>query len=183
MTETTCAILAAGASSRMGRDKAALVVDGATLLARALDACRAHAVVVVLPSRLLHLVPAHVRAVANDRPERGMAHSARLASEHVAPEHGLLVVLADMPRVTAALIDRVVAAPAADVAYPTVDGRPGHPVRFGPRARAKLGALPDGDTLRSLRDDPELSRTTFAVDDSGTQADIDTPADLRRIRG
>jgi CTP:molybdopterin cytidylyltransferase MocA len=59
-----------------------------------------------------------------------------------------------------------------------VAGRPGHPVRFGARARAALDALPDGDTLRRLRDDPAFSRTTFVVEDAATQRDLDTPADL-----
>jgi CTP:molybdopterin cytidylyltransferase MocA len=175
---TTCAILAAGASSRMGRDKAAIAVGGASLLARAIAACRAYETVVVVPSRLRHLVPSDVVAVVNDDPSRGMTASARLANARIPPDDALVVVLVDMPNVDAELIRRVVDAPAADVAYPTVNGRPGHPVRFGPRARAKMSALPDGDTLRALRDDPALSRIAFAIEDAATQRDLDTPADL-----
>ncbi len=164
----------------MGRDKATLRVSGTTLLDRAIAACEGYDTIVVVPSRLEADVPPGVTIVGNDEPQRGMTHSARLASDAVSPHASLVVVLVDMPNVDAELIRWVAEAPDADVAHPLVDGRAAHPVRFGPRARAKLRDLPDGDTLRSLRDDPSLSRITFAVADARTQIDLDTPNDLRR---
>ncbi len=177
-----CAILAAGASSRMGRDKAELRVRGISLLDRAIEACAGYETIVVLPSRLDHLVPPDCTTVCNDEPKRGMTHSARLASAEVSPRASLVVVLVDMPYVDAELVRWVAEAPDAEIAYPLVGGRAGHPVRFGPAARQKLRSLPDGDTLRTLRDDPTLSRITFAVRDANTQIDLDTPADVRNMR-
>jgi len=129
-------------------------------------------------------VPAGVRAIVNDAPERGMAHSLRLADAAVADrEAALAVLLADTPLVDAALVALVIAARGdADVAYPVRDGRPGHPVVFGPRPRAAIAALPDGDTLRTLRADARWQRVEVAIDDERPFLDVDTPEDAERAR-
>lgn len=180
-----CAVLAAGVSSRMGTQKLLLKVGGLTLLERALDASSAYPTIVVASPALAGQVPVGPlrRVVVNDAPERGMSHSLALADALVGdPAVALVVLLADTPGVDAELIERMVAALGdADVAFPVRDDVPGHPVIFGPRARAAIADLPDGDTLRELRDAPRLRRVMVAVEGDAPFADIDTPHDYRRL--
>ncbi len=122
-----------------------------------------------------------VRVVRNAEPERGMTHSLALANAAIAPDETIAVLLADLPDCDAAAIARVIAAsgPAWDVVVPRAGERFGHPVVFGPAARARIAALPEGDALHRLRDDPALRRRVLDVPDARAFADIDTEADLR----
>jgi CTP:molybdopterin cytidylyltransferase MocA len=181
-----CAILAAGRSSRMGEPKLLLPLDGAPLVARALAAAAAFPRVIVASPALATRLTATpgLTIVINDAPERGMAHSLALADAAVADRRAALVVLlGDTPLVDAALIARLVRARGeADVAYPVRAGVPGHPVVFGPRPRAEIAALPDGDTLRHLRADPRWSRVEVPEAGDRPFLDVDTPEDLARVR-
>ncbi len=115
-----------------------------------------------------------------------MAHSLALADAAIADRDAALVVLlGDMPLVDAGLVATLVdARGAADVAYPVRGGVPGHPVVFGPRPRAEIAGLPDGDTLRSLRADPRFTRVEVALPEGDERAfvDVDTPDDFARLR-
>jgi nicotine blue oxidoreductase len=110
-----------------------------------------------------------------------MTHSLALADAAIAPGEPIAVLLADLPDCDATAIARVVDAYDAtcDVAVPRAGTRFGHPVVFGPAARARIGALPAGDALHRLRDDPALRRRIVDVPDARAFADIDTEADLR----
>ena len=183
---TACAVLAAGRSSRMGAQKALLEVGGVRLVDRALGAAAASSptVLVASPEVAGAVAPrSNLRIVVNDDPGAGMRHSLALAHDAVGElAAALAVLLVDTPLVDAALVARMVAARGeADVAHPARDGRAGHPVVFGPRARALLAALPAGDTLRLLRDDPRLSRALVPVDDDAPFVDVDTPGALAAL--
>jgi CTP:molybdopterin cytidylyltransferase MocA len=170
----------------MGAQKLLLCIGGDPLFTRVVAAAAAFPrILVVSPA-----VAAHVTAqpglqiILNERPERGMTYSLALADAAATdPEAALVVLLADTPLVDAALIARVVAARGdADVAYPVRGGIPGHPVVFGPRARARIAGLPDGDTLRALRADPGLRRVEVPETEDRAFADVDTPEDFARLR-
>ncbi len=180
-----CAILAAGRSSRMGAAKAALRLGETTLLERALEAARGRRTALVLPPALAHRWAARENRliVVNAAPERGMTRSLALADAALGePASALVVLLVDTPLVDAALVERVVEARGdADVCYPVREGRPGHPVVFGPRPRAELAAWPEGDTLRALRADPRWRRVELAIEDDAPYLDLDTPSDLAQI--
>lgn len=180
----TAVVLAAGSSSRMGAQKLLLEVGGRPMLARVLEAC-AHlpTVAVVGPqvSSFLDAFP-HVRSVVNEEPERGMAHSLRLADATIAPSETLLVLLGDKPLIHRGLVDVVRRAGAgADVCFPVRNNVGGHPVALSPKARSFLAAVPDGDSLHALRDHPQLVRRPIPVDDPGAYADVDDPQALREI--
>jgi len=168
----------------MGAQKLLLPLGATTLLERALAAAEGLPAVAVVAPELAALVPARadLTVIVNGEPERGMTHSLALADSAIADRDAVLVVLlADTPLVDAALVRRVLAARGdADVAYPVLGGIGGHPVVFGPRARAAIASLKEGDTLRTLRDDPLLLRIEVPIDDEAPFLDVDTPADLAR---
>jgi len=171
-------ILAAGTASRFGGQKLLAPLNGAPLIAHALAAV-AHLPTVLVASPALEPFRGTARFVANAEPERGMTHSLRLANAAIDAGDALLVLLADMPWMTRGIVDAVLAqAGDADVCYPTRDGIGGHPVYFSPRARDRIAALPDGDALKSLRDDPHLVRRTIALEAGGAYRDVDRPGDI-----
>jgi CTP:molybdopterin cytidylyltransferase MocA len=187
-----CVILAAGASARMGRPKAALSLGGRTLLERALAAAAAFPTVVVVAANLPPDVArvlataarsADVTVVVNERAERGMSRSLGLADAAVLDRTVPLgVLLLDTPLVDAALVARIFTARGSnDVAYPVRAGIAGHPVVFGARARAAIAELPVGDTVRALRDDPRWTRVAVEIDDDAPFLDIDTESDFTAL--
>jgi len=171
----------------MGVQKLSIQLDGISLLERALQAAANFTCVVVAgPALAEQIAPGpRLRVVINPAPERGMAHSLALADAAVPDRAAALVVLlADTPFVDAALIRAVLEARGdADVAFPVRDGVPGHPVVFGPRPRQEIAGLPEGDTLRRLRDDPRWRRVELPIGDDRPFLDVDTPADLERLAG
>lgn len=97
----------------------------------------------------------------------------------------LLVVLADQPLVTPAIIDQLLAAyrqgPAGIVA-PVYQGRRGNPVLFDRRYFAELLALPAGAAPRDLLQKHPADIQLVAVGSDAIFADIDRPEDYERLR-
>lgn len=181
--ELRAVILAAGASTRMGGQKLLMPFRGRPMIEYAVEAATHWKPLVVAGNDVAAHLARHpgVQIVPNDDPKRGMAHSLALANQAVGGDASLIVLLADKPLVTAELIAAVCEQSGdADVAFPRnpQTGEPGHPVLFSPRARAKIALLPDGDSLRLLRDDPALVRREIATADRGAYFDIDTCAAL-----
>jgi len=182
----TIVILAAGAARRMGKQKLVLPIDGRPMIQCVLDAAAAWPVVVVTGDEVAPTLGSTVlRIVRNDAPERGMSHSLALGNAVVANDEPIAVLLGDLPDITAASIASVIAAydDTVDVVVPRCGETFVHPVVFGPRARRKIAALPDGDTIKRLRDDASLRRRIVETD-RGALTDIDTPGDYtERIGG
>jgi CTP:molybdopterin cytidylyltransferase MocA len=191
VTETAVAgiVLAAGASSRMGRPKMLLALGGGTLLsavARALLDGGLGRVVVVLGHEA-HVVRHEARlpederleVVVNDDWPSGMASSLRRGLEACAEAEAALVALGDQPGITAERVRRIVAAwrPGGALVLPVHGGRAGHPVLFGRRLWGELRSL-QGDVggrevvKRHLADAVQVEADPLA--------DLDTEEDLRR---
>jgi molybdenum cofactor cytidylyltransferase len=179
----TAVVLAAGRSQRMGTQKLLLDVGGTTMIERVLQACRHLPTLVVGSSGVLAAIDdAQIDKIENTEPERGMVHSLRLADAAVDQSDALVVLLADKPLVTRALVDRIIeGAGDADVCYPIRAGVGGHPVVFSPNARRLIATLGDGESLQALRDDPRLSRRTVETPDRGAFLDVDDPEALRGL--
>ena len=164
----------------MGRQKLLLPIDGLPMIVRVIDAAAQWPIVVVAGSEIATVLrDAPVEVIRNAEPQRGMNHSLALANDAVAPGEPIAVLLGDLPDIDAATIARAIAAydAEADVVIPRAGERFGHPVIFGPRARTRIAALPDGDSVRSLRDDPGLRRRYVDLATTAALADIDTPAE------
>jgi len=187
-------VLAAGASQRMGFAKATAPLAGASPLARLGRILGGRSVTIVTTQALVEecsrTFPG-ARVLVNATPEAGMTSSLVVAHRALAPDLTLGVLLADKPFVreeTLVLCEGAYQAePACDVLFPTLAGERGHPVYFGPRARARLAAAPSGDTLRAVRDDPELKAVAVECVDPGVVVDLDTPVEWheaeRRLAG
>ena len=99
---------------------------------------------------------------------------------------GALVLLADMPRVDASLIDTLVGAfdPArgALVVVPTFDGKRGNPVLWSRRFFADLMALQGDVGARHLIGSHAEAVTEVGVDGNAALTDVDTPDALKAVR-
>jgi molybdopterin-guanine dinucleotide biosynthesis protein A len=108
------AVLAGGAARRMGGvDKALLQVGGVTLLDRVLDAARpvCKSLVVVGPPR-----PVDVRFVQEAEPGGGPVPAVRAALDVLPPSDSVLVLATDLPLLTTAHVERLLAALDTDAA-------------------------------------------------------------------
>ncbi|MDP2773610.1 MAG: NTP transferase domain-containing protein [Nocardioides sp.] len=176
-------LLAAGAGSRLGTPKALVHDATGSWLARATQALREGGcddVTVVLGAAadealsLLDGLGVDV-VIAGDWAD-GMSASllAGLRSLPAAAD-AAVVLLVDLPDVTAEVVRRVVAAGAGpdDLARATFEGRPGHPVLLGRDHWAGVTATAAGD--RGARD--YLARTDVRLVECGdlaTGVDVDT---------
>jgi molybdenum cofactor cytidylyltransferase len=185
-------VLAAGASSRMGRPKALLPIGQRTFVRAVLDALRdggvTEAAVVVRPGQPEvndEIVRAGFgRIVENGHPERGQLSSllAGLDAVDTPGVTAVLVTLVDIPLIRAstvrALIDRA-AMSHAPIVRAVHRGQHGHPVVF---TRALFDALRRADPSRGAR---EVVRAhdveDVDVDDPGVGDDVDTPDDYERV--
>ena len=199
MTRVAAVLLAAGAATRYRAADPSLAtklvarVDGVPLVRRAADAAlasRADPLVVVTG----HAAP-EVRAALEGLPlvlahnpdhATGMASSLRTGLASLPGDvDGALVLLGDMPGVTAALIDRLVAAlaaaPDAEAVVPVHGGRRGNPALLARSLFRAAMALTGDEGARRL-----LARARLVevpVDDEAVLLDVDDPAALRQARG
>jgi CTP:molybdopterin cytidylyltransferase MocA len=175
MTAVSGIVLAAGAGHRMGRPKAALVVEGERLVDRAVRVLRdggCDEVVAVV--RAGTAVPG-ARVVVNPDPGRGMGSSLRLALSAAAGDRAV-ILLVDTPEVGVDAVRTVLAvdAPVAIARYGT---RRGHPVAIRREWWAEVARRAEGDegARPFLRARPEV---VVDVDCPGDPADLDTPDEL-----
>ncbi|WP_326525556.1 nucleotidyltransferase family protein [Sphingomonas sp.] len=121
------------------------------------------------------------RVIHNDAPDQGMARSVRLGVEYArgAGAKAVLIALADMPRVTAAHIYRLLdAADADDAVVASSDGvRPGPPALFGAGRFDFLLSLEGDAGARDL-----VRAGKHVVTAPAELIDIDTPEDLAELR-
>jgi FdhD protein len=194
---TAVVVLAGGGSRRMGRDKASIVVDGASLLERTVAATlplvadRSQVLVVGCDG----VEAAGVRAVADDEPDAGplagLATGLRTVARWERAPDTVLVVGVDHPwldtGVLVLLASRVRASEAEVLAamLGTADGAQPLLAAYRPAALRTVEALLHADDrrLRSLRDhlphivvEPHEWRRLDHV--GATAVDVDTPAAL-----
>ena len=190
-------VLAAGASSRMGRPKALLPLGEDTFLSRV---CRTLAeggvddlVVIAGPEaadveRELDRAGVCARVVENARRDQGQLTSlqAGLAVADRPGVDGVLVHLVDVPLVAPGTVRAVVEAfgrTRAPIVRPSVGGRHGHPVVFGRSIFDELRAADPAVGAKAVVRAHAADALDVAVDDAGACQDIDTPEDYRRLIG
>ena len=184
-------LLAAGRSSRMGRSKPLLAIDGETLVERGTrvlleGGCDGVIAVVRAEDDATASLAraAGARVVVNDDPQAQQADSLRLALRELPGDAAAAAVLpVDVPFVQPATVARLIAAFRAGTALvvrPTYRGEPGHPTLFARALFADLAAreLPHG--ARTVIEAHAADTLDIEVDDPGVAQDVDTPEDLAR---
>ncbi|RQX02100.1 molybdopterin-guanine dinucleotide biosynthesis protein A [Micromonospora inaquosa] len=189
-TVTAGLLLAAGAGRRYGRPKALVELDGETLVRRAArlladGGCAPVHVVLGAGADEVPDLPGAV-PVRHDRWPDGLGSSLlRGLASLPADVPAVVVVLVDQPLLSPVSVRRVRAAYAdgAVVAVATYAGRRGHPIMLARETWPLLSAYAVGDrgARDLLRDRPDLV-VEVACDDVGSPVDVDTPADLLRLR-
>ncbi|MEV5739591.1 nucleotidyltransferase family protein [Microbispora rosea] len=180
-------LLAAGGGSRFGGPKALVEFEGERLADRGVrllaeGGCRP--VLIVLGAADVPVAGAVV--VRNPGWAAGLGSSLRAGLRALPPAAPAVVIaLADQPLVRPEAVRRLIAAfeAGARVAVATYGGAPRNPVLVAREHLAEVAALAEGDVGARpfLRAHPELL-TAVPCDDAGDPADVDTPADLRRLR-
>lgn len=183
-------VLAAGASRRMGRDKALLPLGDRSALqvvvATARAAGAAPAIVVVAAGTP---VEAHARSqatvIVNPDPTRGQLSSLQVGLAALPAGTGAFLVWpVDHPLATAADVRAIVdafVATAAPIVVPSHARRRGHPMLVSAALAPEFLALPPTETARSI-----VARYADAVAYADASADVladmDTPDDYERCR-
>jgi len=188
-------VLAAGASSRMGRDKALLPWRDGTFLSTAIRALQplTDLVIVVAGTKAAELAPV-VNAnaafmVVNPNPELGQFSSLQTGLQEVLNRgrDAAIVTLVDRPAPGVATIDKLktefLASPAGTWAVvPEHGGKHGHPIVIG---REMIGAFLDAPASSSAREVEHAAQEHIryvAVGDPLVAANVDTPDDLEKLR-
>ncbi|MGB8365888.1 MAG: NTP transferase domain-containing protein [Rhizomicrobium sp.] len=183
-------ILAAGLSSRMGRNKLLAEIDGMPLLRRVAEAAIASSagpVILVTGNeaddveRTVSGLPLSI--ARNDDFRRGLSASL-ICGINAVPEDcdGVLVLLGDMPGVTCDLIDRLIAAFAPEdgraICVATHDGKRGNPVLWARQFFPDIRKLEGDVGAKSLIGENEELVCDVEAPDDGPLLDIDTPEAL-----
>jgi molybdenum cofactor cytidylyltransferase len=187
-------ILAGGSSSRLGRPKQLLDLEGKPLLQHAVDAAADAGlpeIVVVLGHRAPEIggaitLPPGARVVVNPDHARGQSTSLATGLRSLGADvEAAVVLLGDQPRVRPALVRSMADGFAGDgepVLRAVYRGRPGHPVLLA-RSVWDLVAAEEGDRgargLMAAR--PELVRDVEVDEDP--PLDVDTWEDYLAIGG
>jgi len=190
-------VLAAGLGQRLGGvPKAALRhPDGTSLLARSARALRAAGVSqisVVLGPYLDVLLPlataCAVRPLIHTRPSPSLIDSQRLAlADHAThqPQTDALLLLSDLPGLTAAHLAPVLAAwqtraEGVHALMPVVNGQRGHPVLLSALAVKAIVQQPAELGVRAWLAAHPQAVQMLTLDDGAYVADVDTVGDVNR---
>ena len=189
---TFAIVLAAGASSRMGRPKALLSIGGRPAIEVVCATLReggAGDVIVVVGRHAAEIragADLHgVRIVDNPKWASGRTSSIQAGLAALPPTaDATLLALVDMPLVRADTVRTILAAPRATkrkpgVVVPVHGGRRGHPILLFRDLFPRIAALGPDESLREVV--RAAQRLEVRVDDPGVLFDLDTPEDLRRL--
>ncbi len=180
-------VLAAGRATRMGRQKVLFELQGRSLVQRAVDAAlgsRAAETVVVVGHEagavMAALAGRPVTAVVNREYAEGMSTSLGAGVRAAGDCDAVIVMLADQPFVTSALLDRLIERfeeTGRAIVRPLAGGRPANPVLLGSALFAEIleqrGDVGGREIVGRHPDDVSL----VPVDDPSITVDIDSPRD------
>lgn len=180
-------VLAAGASTRMGRPKALLQLHGRSFVACAVElAARAGCLPIVVVTGAVDLsgeeLPAQL--VHNATWPEGQLGSLQRGLAALGDPAGVLVLTVDRPHLRVSTVVTLVAAFRMGPQFswqPEHAGRRGHPVVYPRSMLAALAALPaTADPRELLRSRGDLRRG-ISVDDPAIHDNLDRPEDLARL--
>jgi len=194
MPNVAALVLAAGQSSRMGSvNKLLAGVEGVPMVLRAVNAAlasKAASVTVVLGHEAEQvealLAGRRVNLVRNPDHAQGMSTSLRAGLTALPAEaEAAVVLLADMPHVSAMHVDRLIDAFEAKqpaIVVPQRNGKRGNPILWPREFFARMQTVRGDQGARGVLE-ANAGRIRFVdMDDDAIHADVDTPEDLHGSR-
>ena len=188
-------ILAAGASTRMGRDKALLPWREGTFLSAAIRALQpaTELVLVVAGANAASLEPiANAYAafmVVNPEPQRGQFSSLQAGLQEVLNRgrDAAIVTLVDRPAAEPETIEQIKTAFLSSderiwAVAPEYGGKHGHPIVIGREMIEAFLRAPSGSNARDVEHGRQEHIRYLPVRDPLVVANVDTPEDFERIR-
>ena len=200
-------ILAAGESSRMGRDKALLPwppipssilaitpIRPSTILSSAMDALAPYcdSVMVVAGKNAAALQSTvYARAgflVVNPAPERGQFSSLQTGLQAVLDQgrDSAIVTLVDRPPARRNTLDKLIHAFTTRAhktwaVVPEYEGKHGHPIIIGREMLEKFLKAPSGSSAREIEHAHQPHIAYVAIDDALVTKNVDTPDDYASL--
>jgi molybdenum cofactor cytidylyltransferase len=186
-------VMAAGRSSRMGANKLLLDDGGHPIIASVVDhglAAGLAEIVVVCGHQENEIRAAlqgkNVRIVPCPDFAEGMSASLRCGLRALSPDaDAAIVLLGDMPRISAALLRRMSAAynptEGRTIIVPSFEGKRGNPVLWDRRFFTEMMALAGDVGARHLIGEHAEQVTEVEAGDSGILIDVDTPEAYREL--
>jgi molybdenum cofactor cytidylyltransferase len=181
-------VLSAGESSRMGRPKALLPIEGETFIGRIvglLKRTQIGKILVVLGHNADPLAAAigalPVEILINPNYQLGQLSSLQVAVRTLLPDpdcDGMLVHLVDHPYIEASLVDRMIRQfyeSKKDIVVPRCRGKRGHPVLFSRRLFGELLDAPMDQGAKAVVNAHGAATLEMETDEEGITVDIDTP--------
>jgi molybdenum cofactor cytidylyltransferase len=193
----TAVILSAGESSRMGRPKALLSVDGVRFIEKivsSFQSTRAGKTVVVLGHQAdemrRKIADLPVAITVNNDYKKGQLSSLVAAIREIerwpasAGVDGILVHLVDHPYINAALVNLMIERFYESkklIVVPRYRGRRGHPVIFSRALFPELVNAPLDQGAKTVVHAHREDTLEIDTEDEGVVIDIDTPDEYRRF--
>jgi molybdenum cofactor cytidylyltransferase len=185
-------ILAAGRSTRLGRPKQLLDLDGEPLLRHTIRnavGSRLDEVVVVLGAKAAEIDGAvgylGQRTVVNPSYEEGQSTSMRLGLESIHPDsEAVLFLLGDQPGVRPALIDALIARyhdSGAVIVQGRFKGKPGNPVLIARPLFPKLAEIEGDEGARSVVAAHRNEVSFVDLPEISVPQDVDTDEDYQAL--
>ena len=183
-------VLAAGKSTRMGQNKLALTLEGKPLVLHAVQAALTAAldpliVVTGHEASAIHagLAGLPVTFVHNEAYAEGLSTSLQTGIKAVPPDcEGAMVLLGDMPDISADLIARVAGAfdpsQSRAICVATAKGKRGHPVLWARQFFSEMEHLRGDAGARDLIARHENTLCEVEANDDTPLIDIDTPEEM-----
>ena len=181
-------VLSAGESSRMGRPKALLPIDGQTFIERivaALKQTKVGKIIVILghnarelQSKISHLP---VEILINTDYKLGQLSSLQLAVRNLQPDldcDGMLVHLVDHPYLAPALVEEMIRRfyeTKKRIIVPKFHGKRGHPVIFSNALFDEILSAPMEEGAKAVVNAHRAETLEIETAEEGIAVDIDTP--------
>ena len=181
-------VLSAGESSRMGRPKALLPIDGQTFIERivaALKQTKVGKIIVILghnfrelEAKISHLP---VKILINTDYKQGQLSSLQLAVRDLQADadcDGMLVHLVDHPYLAPALVQEMIRRfyeTKKRIIVPRYHGKRGHPVIFSNALFGELLSAPMAEGAKAVVNAHRAETLEIDTQEEGIAVDIDTP--------
>jgi molybdenum cofactor cytidylyltransferase len=187
-------VLAGGASSRMGRDKALLPWLGGTFLSTAIRALQPATDLVIVVAganagSLAPIVNANAAFMAiNPDPAQGQFSSLRVGLQEVLNRgrDAAIVTLVDRPAAGVATIEKLrdeflAAGDETWAVVPEYAGKHGHPIVIGREMISAFLDAPESSSAREVEHSLQSHIDYVPVDDPLVAANVDTPEDFAKL--